>query len=232
MNPRIEGEGAGTAQGFLSNRPSFSLVHRAWWDLDSAVRDRVFFDARPFSVADAVAIDLTDEEGYAPAKPGSREDGPVGHGKAILADARGAGAVMYVGSHNFSATAWGVGRTQPKNIEAGVVVWAQAEERQEEWRSRRFPCELPTPYELSEGVRERGYIPASCPPHIRKKAKANGGMSYELAMELKMWLKKNEGKVGGEKKDQVDGYEKSSIRAGQLGGMSKGGEWMLQAFRG
>ena len=183
-------------------------------------------------MADAVAIDLTDEEGYAPAKPGSREDGPVGHGKAILADARGAGAVMYVGSHNFSATAWGVGRTQPKNIEAGVVVWAQAEERQEEWRSRRFPCELPTPYELSEGVRERVYIPASCPPHIRKKAKANGGMSYELAMELKMWLKKNEGKVGGEKKDQVDGYEKSSIRAGQLGGMSKGGEWMLQAFRG
>ena len=104
---------------------------RAWWVLDEVVRDRVFFDARPYSVGEA--IDLTDGEGGAP-KPRKQEDGTVVHGKAILADAPGAGAGMCVGSHSFSATTSGVGRTQLNNIEAGVMVWTFVEERQVSWR--------------------------------------------------------------------------------------------------
>jgi len=59
---------------------------------------------------------------------------------------------IYAGSHNFSKKAWGIRRTQPGNVEFGVILFTTQVERAEKWR-RRLPYRLPKPGEDSTGYR-------------------------------------------------------------------------------
>ena len=49
---------------------------------------------------------------------------------------------VYVGSHNFSKTAWGLGQSAPSNVEFGVVLLTTRQEQATEWKSR-LPYQLP-----------------------------------------------------------------------------------------
>ena len=62
---------------------------------------------------------------------------PVTHGK-FMYNRRG---VLYVGSHNFSRSAWGERNAQPKNVEVGVVLATPRQAEQEAW-IRRLPCHV------------------------------------------------------------------------------------------
>ncbi|CAB9524441.1 unknown protein [Seminavis robusta] len=65
---------------------------------------------------------------------------PTTHGK-FLFNTEG---VLYVGSHNFSRAAWGLGDAMPKNVELGVVMVSSKFDRIQAW-VERLPCRLVPP---------------------------------------------------------------------------------------
>ena len=71
---------------------------------------------------------------------------PAGHAKVLLLEENGR-STCYVGSHNLSKAAWGVGGSQPQNVELGVVLCSTNPQEQKLWRER-LPCELPTEEQL------------------------------------------------------------------------------------
>ena len=67
----------------------------------------------------------------------------------------------YAGSQNFSKTSWGLGRSQPGNVEIGVVVVARSREEVEELR-QRFPVRR-REEAWGKVAAERGYMMARGP---------------------------------------------------------------------
>lgn len=88
---------------------------------------------------------------------------PILHGKALLATADGGGgAIMFVGSQNFSKASWGEGREQMTNVELGVVTVARTPEAVAELRAR-FPVQLASDAAYRIPAARRGYIMARGP---------------------------------------------------------------------
>ena len=88
---------------------------------------------------------------------------PLLHGKAVLCtSADGSAGVMFVGSHNFSKTAWGEGNQQPGNVECGVVLKASGIAEVEELRNR-FPVHLAPDARFAEPAAKRKYVMARGP---------------------------------------------------------------------
>ena len=69
---------------------------------------------------------------------------PFPHCKFLYkAASQGKTALLYVGSHNFSTAAWGIGGTMPRNTELGVVLATTNPSLQKQWEDR-LPCHLPS----------------------------------------------------------------------------------------
>jgi hypothetical protein len=81
---------------------------------------------------------------------------PVSHAKVIIKTGGDGIGVVYVGSHNFSKSAWGLRGTMPRNLELGVVLVSQSTSLTQEWCSR-LPCLLPEANAQSPST----YVPAS-----------------------------------------------------------------------
>jgi hypothetical protein len=87
---------------------------------------------------------------------------PLSHSKVLIKTGGNVG-VLYVGSHNFSAAAWGLRGKMPNNIEMGVVLASASSDLRQEWRDR-LPCLLP--HESAKAP--ISYIPASAHHGIRE----------------------------------------------------------------
>jgi len=113
---------------------------------------------------------------------------PILHGKAMLAtSADGTRGVMFVGSQNFSKASWGERKSQPTNVEIGVVVKADTLDGVQELRER-FPVQLAPDEQFGISAVDRGYVMARGP--------TNGDNSMQgLQMRWRMrcndlgWLK-------------------------------------------
>lgn len=165
QQPSAHGEWADVGRSFLyhSSRAtvlapgtnSFAVLrttapgNRAGAATDPTLLEKHFHDALPKFErrVDAPADSLT----------------PILHGKVLLATAAdGAAAALFVGSQNFSATSWGQGGQQPKNVEVGVVLSAHTREQVRElWE--RFPIEMAPEGEYATSAAERGYVMARSP---------------------------------------------------------------------
>lgn len=127
----------------------------------------VFLDARPN-----------------PTSKGDLNAFPFAHCKCMYFASRDM-SLVYVGSHNFSKSAWGLRGEMPKNVELGVVLATASPSRRKEWKSR-LPCLLPAASETSPP----SYIPASAHSGIREVLQER---NLEQAMEMtKEWLTRNE----------------------------------------
>ena len=88
---------------------------------------------------------------------------PILHGKAMLAtSADGTRGVMFVGSQNFSKASWGERKSQPTNVEIGVVVKADTLDGVQELRER-FPVQLAPDEQFGISAVDRGYVMARGP---------------------------------------------------------------------
>jgi hypothetical protein len=87
---------------------------------------------------------------------------PISHSKVLIKTGGGGIGVVYVGSHNFSKSAWGLRGAMPKNVELGVVLASQSTSLTQEWCSR-LPCLLPKANAQSPST----YVPASAHTGIR-----------------------------------------------------------------
>ena len=117
-------------------------------------RNEIFRDAIPNPPT--LAVFEREWQGYRikDADSQTRKFHPATHGK-FLWNSKG---VLYVGSHNFSKAAWGQRKTQPRNVEVGVVLATPEflpgtsesipNPTYQLWQDR-FPCRLdaqPSPY--------------------------------------------------------------------------------------
>ena len=109
---------------------------RHWQTIPLEHRQRLFFDALPSPPEKA----LSNGEFHA-----------FAHGKVMLAE-QDSWAAMYVGSHNFSQTAWGVRSTSPKNCEFGVLLFTNDKSQLKQWIDR-LPYKLPS----KDSVETPGY---------------------------------------------------------------------------
>jgi hypothetical protein len=107
---------------------------------------------------------------------------PISHSKVLIKTGGGGIGVVYVGSHNFSKSAWGLRGAMPKNVELGVVLASQSTSLTEEWCSR-LPCLLPEASAQSPNTN----VPASAPTGIRNAYYQVGG-SGEVFQMLTEWL--------------------------------------------
>ena len=96
--------------------------------------------------------------------------------------------VVYVGSHNFSKSAWGLRGEMPKNVELGVVLATTSPLVRIEWKSR-LPCVLPNASDTSP----TSYIPASAHSGIQQVLK-EGRVEDAIAMTIE-WLTSKETRV-------------------------------------
>jgi len=88
---------------------------------------------------------------------------PILHGKVLMSVSKDqTSAVMYVGSHNFGATAWGHAGKQPNNVEIGVVVKACGAEAVADLKAR-FPIQLAPDEAFRVPADQRGYVMARGP---------------------------------------------------------------------
>lgn len=73
-------------------------------------------------------------------------------------------AIIYIGSHNLSKTAWGIGNVQPNSVELGVVVSTTSKQARDKWK-QMLPMLLPSETELATAdVEERKFYPFSTGP--------------------------------------------------------------------
>jgi hypothetical protein len=106
---------------------------------------------------------------------------PFSHAKVIYSRParRGGRAVLYVGSHNFSKTAWGVEGIMPKSVELGVVLSTDDPIIQEKWE-KRLPYVLPEHQLRSDSTYKpafRGY----------KEKLSNPSHNWERSQKLFQW---------------------------------------------
>ena len=122
-----------------------------WESIPLESRQRIFHDALPCPSAKAL-----------------RKYHAFAHCKVILAEQENAWGAIYVGSHNFSKTAWGLKNSMPKNVEFGVVLFTQDNHVLDEWRSK-LPYQLPPKDSMSASDYDlgRGRI-SSLPPALKK----------------------------------------------------------------
>jgi len=111
------------------------FLNKAQWQALPQIGRMRFFDAVPNFEG------VPDEMGC-PARP------PIHHAKAFLRISQTrhpskTKAWIYIGSHNFSKAAWGLGKTRPKNVELGVFLHTKEETMRDEWVNR-FPFRLPS----------------------------------------------------------------------------------------
>jgi len=96
--------------------------------------------------------------------------------------------LLYVGSHNFSKSAWGLRGEMPKNVELGVVLAITSSCLRNEWKSH-LPCRRPAASDTSPV----SYIPASAHSGIRDTL-----YSEKVDEAVKMvivWLQTNESEL-------------------------------------
>lgn len=123
-----------------------------WNRIDDDCRRRIFYDAIPN-----------------PQEKGLRQIGchAVTHAKVMYINVPGPSKdrndfhVAYVGSHNFSKSAWGIRGVMPRNIEVGVVLASISPHVGKQWRDS-FPCLLPKKQDISP----KDYAPVSVPPNV------------------------------------------------------------------
>jgi hypothetical protein len=142
---------------------SRALSKRHWKDnIPQDAKERLFFDALPHPPAQcvispcrihAVAQTLMVQHyglGIPPDAQSVLDNPPrpvlsgyasFAHGKVLFAQDSTC-TTVYVGSHNFSANAWGLRGSMPKNIEWGVVLLTTTQQCGDEWQSR-LPYQLP-----------------------------------------------------------------------------------------
>jgi len=110
---------------------------------------------------------------------------PVAHAKTIFTQLPGCGgAVMYVGSHNISKSAWGLRGGKPKGIELGVILRTSCSRVREAW-TKRLPCRLPTNSEERRTAADRCYVPASARTGLRELGYSD---LQEACKQLAAWL--------------------------------------------
>lgn len=141
-----------------------------WKRIPETARRLVFFDALP-NASNGFGLPLF--RGHA-----------LSHAKVLFAQAAGDLGILYVGSHNFSKTAWGLKGASPQNVEVGVVLATQSMTVKQEWISR-LPYRLPDRHSLSPP----SYVPASAHEDIAKTLKVTGNLQLALTM-LRHSLKK------------------------------------------
>ena len=166
-------------------------------EVEQPVRDRLFFDAPP--------APFRSQRTHAP---------PISHAKVTLVTSSAGGAsgtglaggtgltggtgrwprgLLYIGSHNLSQSAWGLGGSQPSNVELGVVLATSDESTVEAWTAMLPSC-LPPAADLIRSCSERRYVPAQQPTWLRHKmeAAATDGERRQCVQELHTFLTANE----------------------------------------
>ena len=156
-------------------------MSRAHWNkvIPTEAKRRMFMDARPN-----------------PTTRGELPYFPFLHGKFIYLATPNM-TVVYVGSHNFSKSAWGLRGQGPKNVELGVVLATTFSNKRNEWKCR-LPCLLPA---ASATYSPPSYIPASAHSGIRQVLQQG---NVQEAMEMMVeWLSRNEDNDNGTQKDAL-----------------------------
>ena len=106
---------------------------------------------------------------------------PTVHGKFLWNES----GILYVGSHNFSKAAWGLGGMMPKNVELGVVLVSPNKKQQETW-IERLPCELVAKTERSDSYKP--FIGVNDPEFVDERHMGN--MREIILEESSMVLEK------------------------------------------
>ena len=179
---REEGASAGFHLSSVISTGRFMKLDYWRQNVPPAVKDALFFDARPNphrprrrAYATHAKVCFADTLGCAArgAMAGAVGGGGGGLGGGLGGgtgsgggddddddDGRTLASVIYVGSHNFSKNAWGCDGKTPGNVELGVVLGTRDPALRDEWASR-LPCELPDAEELSRTCAARLYFPAT-----------------------------------------------------------------------
>ncbi len=170
------------AMAFVCHARSMSRLH--WNDyIPEMAKRRVFFDARPN-----------------PTTKGELPYFPFAHCKTMYIATPNM-SLVYVGSHNFSKSAWGLRGEMPRNVELGVVLATKSPIVRKEWKSR-LPCLLPNASETSSP----SYIPASAHSGIRQ-AMQQGNVKEAMEMTREWLTRKEERQHGNEKAKNDSGNE-------------------------
>jgi hypothetical protein len=153
----------------ISSSRAQSMTH--WGKIPNQAKRKIFLDARP----NPPNMGLPQLACHS-----------VSHAKVMIKTGGSIG-VVYVGSHNFSKSAWGLCGISPKNVELGVVLASKSATLRQEWRSR-LPCLLPAPSAQSP----ISYIPASAHEGVRSAyLKGRIEESFQL---LREWLNSTQDK--------------------------------------
>jgi len=168
-------------------------------EIPAEVRDRLFFDAQPATfrgTSSTACVPISH------AKVTLVTSGAVVSGAGADSAARRPRGILYLGSHNLSAAAWGdskgdsKGGSQPNNVELGVLLATCDEAKVDAWRDR-LPSQLPPAAELSLTCAQRRYVPALQPTWLRDKmerahADPTGHQMAACMEEFRRFLRANE----------------------------------------
>ena len=168
-------------------------------EIPAEVRDRLFFDAQPATFRGASSTACVP---ISHAKVTLVTSGAVASGARADSAARRPRGMLYLGSHNLSAAAWGdskggsKGGSQPSNVELGVLLATCDEAKVDAWRDR-LPSQLPSAAELSQTCAQRRYVPAQQPTWLREKmekaqADPTGQQMGACIEEFRRFLRTNE----------------------------------------
>jgi hypothetical protein len=135
------------------------MAHSHWESIPEDAKRRIFFDAvpnptetplpyHPFSHCKVLYKAQVERMSGAMQQPDKKKKRT---------------AIVYVGSHNFSKAAWGLGGEMPRNTEIGVVLSTTDQTQKRQWEER-LPYVLPT-----ADVSPATYVPATAGRGVEQK---------------------------------------------------------------